>query len=101
MLTPDNTYHFTILRSIMEKTATFHGFSNVGDVMKRDADDEDGRLHFRYVQLLSHGGYSLFEPAEMLPENKDIFRKILENFMNDYRFNPELFPAAEAEGAVV
>lgn len=95
------TYHFTILRSIMEKTATFHGFSNVGDVMKRDADDEDGRLHFRYVQLLSHGGYSLFEPAEMLPENKDIFRKILENFMNDYRFNPELFPAAEAEGAVV
>jgi hypothetical protein len=37
----------------------------------------------------------------MLPENKDIFRKILENFMNDYRFNPELFPAAEAEGAVV
>ena len=91
------TYHFTILRSIIEKTATFHGFTHFGDVMKRDPDDEDGTLHFRYVQLLSHGGYSLFEPAEMLPENKDIFRKILENFMNDYRFNPELFPVVEAE----
>jgi hypothetical protein len=91
------TYHFTILRSIIEKTATFHGFSHFGDVMKRDPEDEDGTLHFRYVQLLSHGGYSLFEPAEMLPENKDIFRKILENFMNDYRFNPELFPEVEAE----
>ena len=93
------TYHFTILRSIMEKTATFHGFSHFGDVMKRAPDDEDGTLHFRYVQLLSHGGYSLFEPAEMLPENKDIFRRILENFMADYRFNPALFPQPAPEGA--
>lgn len=91
------TYHFTILRSIMEKTATFHGFSHFGDVMKRDPDDEDGTLHFRYVQLLSHGSYSLFEPVEMIEENKRIFRAILDNFMNDYRFNPELFPVAEAE----
>lgn len=93
------TYHFTILRSIMEKTATFHGFSHFGDVMKRAPDDEDGTLHFRYVQLLSHGGYSLFEPAEMLPENKDIFRRILADFMTDYRFNPALFPQPAPEGA--
>jgi len=93
------TYHFTILRSIMEKTGTFHGFSHFGDVMKRDPDDEDGTLHFRYIQLLSHGAYSLFEPAEMLPENKDIFRTILANFMTDYRFNPALFPQPAPEGA--
>lgn len=93
------TYHFTIMRSIMEKTATFHGFSHFGDVMKRDPEDEDGTLHFRYVQLLSHGTYSLFEPAEMMEENKEIFRSILESFMNDYRFNPELFPAEEPEEA--
>lgn len=93
------TYHFTILRSIMEKTATFHGFSHFGDVMKRAPDDEDGTLHFRYVQLLSHGGYSLFEPTEMQPENKDIFRSILADFMTDYRFNPALFPQPAPEGA--
>ena len=91
------TYHFTILRSIMEKTATFHGFNHFGDVMKRDSDDEDGTLHFRYVQLLSHGNYSLFEPVEMMPDNKEIFRKILSNFMRDYSFNPELFPEVDAE----
>jgi hypothetical protein len=28
----------------------------------------------------------------MLPENKEYFRKILRDFMNNYRFNPELFP---------
>ena len=93
------TYHFTILRSIMEKTATFHGFTHVGDILKRDPDDEDGTLHHRYVQLLSHGGYSLFEPVEMMPDNKEIFRKILSKFMRDYRFNPELFPAVEVEEA--
>ena len=91
------TYHFTILRSIMEKTATFHGFNYVGDIIKREPDDEDGMMHYRYVQVLSHGKYSLFEPVEMLDENKEIFRKILRDFMNNYRFNPELFPEAELE----
>ncbi|MBT8763092.1 AAA family ATPase [Desulfohalobiaceae bacterium Ax17] len=89
------TYHFTILRSIMEKTATFHGFNHFGDIIKREPDDEDGMIHYRYVQLLSHGNYSLFEPVEMLDENKEIFRKILRDFMNNYRFNPELFPEYE------
>lgn len=85
------TYHFNILRSIMEKTATFHGFNNVGDVIRREPDDEDGTLHLRYVQLLSHGKYSLFEPVELMDDNKQIFRKILDNFMTNYRFNPEVF----------
>ncbi len=86
------TYHFNILRSIMEKSATFHGYNNVGDIIKHDPDDEDGTLHFRYVNLLSHGGYSLFEPVVMMEENKQIFRKILNDFMDKYCFNPELFP---------
>ncbi|HHB75092.1 MAG TPA: anticodon nuclease [Desulfobulbus sp.] len=91
------TYHFNILRGIMEKTATFHGFNNLGDIVKREPDDGDAILHFRYIQLLSHGNYSLFEPVEMLEENKEIFRKILRDFMNDYRFNPELFPEPVSE----
>lgn len=91
------TYHFTILRSIMEKTATFHGFNNVGDIIKREPDDEDGALHFRYVQLLSHGKYSLFEPVEMMEENKQIFRSILSDFMSNYHFNPDIFGEAITE----
>jgi hypothetical protein len=91
------TYHFTILRSIIEKTATFHGFNHIGDVLKRDSDDEDGTLHHRYIQILSHGNYSLFEPVEMLEENKKIFQKILKNFIDNYRFNPEIFSDAETK----
>jgi len=91
------TYHFNILRNILEKTATFHGFKSFSACIKKDKNDPDGILHARMVNLLSHGNYSLYEPQEMLPENKEYFRRILRDFMNNYRFNPELFPASNQE----
>jgi energy-coupling factor transporter ATP-binding protein EcfA2 len=89
------TYHFNILRSLLEKTATFHGFNNFSACIKKDNADPDGILHARLVNVLSHGNYSLFEPQEMLPENKEYFRRILRDFRSNYRFNPELFPAMD------
>lgn len=94
------TYHFNVLRSILEKTATFHGFKNFSACIKQDEDDEDGILHARLINVLSHGNYSLFEPREMLEENKRYFKKILNDFMTNYRFNPELFPEATEETSV-
>lgn len=93
------TYHFNALRSILEKTATFHGFPNFSACIKQDKDDEDGILHARLINVLSHGNYSLFEPREMLEENKQYFKKILNDFMANYRFNPELFPEPNDEAA--
>lgn len=86
------TYHFNILRSILEKTATFHGFKNFSACIKQDNDDPEGVVYARIINVLSHGNYSLFEPREMLEENKDYFKKVLNDFMANYRFNPELFP---------
>ncbi len=87
------TYHFNILRNILEKTATFHGFKNFSACIKKEPNDPDGIVHARMVNVLSHGNYSLFEPTEMLPENKQYFKTILSGFMQDYRFDPALFPA--------
>lgn len=86
------TYHFNILRSVLEKTATFHGFKNFSACVKQTDDDPEGIVHARMINVLSHGNYSLFEPMEMLGENKQYFQRILNDFMNNYRFNPELFP---------
>lgn len=94
------TYHFNILRNILERTATFHGFKNFSACIKKDADDDDGILHARLINVLSHGNYSLFEPREMLEENKQYFKKILKNFMENYRFDPELFPELTKEKTV-
>jgi hypothetical protein len=90
------THHFNTLRAIMEKTASFHGYDSFAVCIKRDDDDADGVLHTRLINILSHGGYSLFEPQEMLEENKRYFRKILHEFINRYPFNPALFPGEPA-----
>lgn len=86
------TYHFSMLRSILEKGASFHGFNNFSACITQDADDPDGVVHARLINVLSHGDYSLFEPLQMLEENKNYFKKILKDYMETYRFNPELFP---------
>jgi len=44
-------------------------------------------IHKRMLDLLSHGNYSLFDPKEMVEENKNHFRNILNNFLEDYNFN--------------
>ncbi|MBR0789884.1 AAA family ATPase [Bradyrhizobium manausense] len=90
------THHFNMLRAILEKTASFHGYPNFSACIKRDADDEDGILHTRLINILSHGNYSLYEPQEMLEENKRYFRKILHEFVHRYPFNPALFPSVSA-----
>ncbi len=90
------TYHFNILRSILEKTAAFHGFKNFSACIKQQANDPDGIVHARLINVLSHGNYSLFEPQEMQEENKAYFRTILNDFMENYRFNKELFSNAAA-----
>ncbi len=67
--------------------------------MRQDDDDEDAVLHTRLVNIMSHGSYSLYEPQEMLEENKRYFRKILYGFIARYPFNPELFPSPPDSGA--
>ncbi len=52
----------------------------------------------RIVNILSHGNYSLYEPQEMLEENKEYFRRILTDFLDRYPFDPELF-ADDTDGA--
>ena len=90
------THHFNMLRAILEKTASFHGYRHFSECIKRDADDEDGILHTRLINILNHGNYSLFEPREMLEENKRHFRKILHQFIDRHPFNPALVPGGPA-----
>lgn len=93
------SYHFNVLRSILEKTASFHGFANFSDCIKPEEDDENGVIYTRMVNIMSHGNYSLYEPLNMLPENKQHFKKIFKQFLVNYKFNPEIVPEIITETA--
>jgi len=90
------TYHFNILRTILEKAANFHGFNGFSDCIEINDDDEYKTLHTRMVNIFNHGSYSLFEPREMVEENKRYFKQIFDNFLSNYKFNDKLFEITNA-----
>jgi hypothetical protein len=83
------TFHFNILRSILEKTATFFGRDDFSACIH---GLEDSELFARALNLLSHGKYDIYQPMEMVDDNKKLFRQILDAFLGRYEFSlPEIF----------
>ncbi len=85
------TYHFNMMRRVMEQTSCFFGYSKWSDCLKPDEDDADHTLHKRVIDLMSHGDYSLYEPREMMQENKELFGKALKQFTKRHPFSEILF----------
>ena len=85
---PLYSYHFNVLRNIMEKTANFHGLAG----FKKCIELEDAEFYERLIPVLNHGGYSVFEPKEMLPENKANFAMVLKKLLDTYPFHSDLLP---------
>lgn len=81
------TFHFNALRSIMEKTASFFGHADISFCLKAINNEEDRALYNRALNLLSHGAYAIHEPTEMGEDNKDLFRRILRDFVHEFKFN--------------
>ena len=90
------TYHFNMLRGVLEKTASFHGLDGFTECIKTEPDDTEGIVKTRIVNLLNHSGYSIFDPVEMVSENKLLFRKVLTGTLARFPFNPKLFATAPA-----
>ena len=83
------TYHFNILRSILEKTSIFFGRDDFSYCLQ-DVEDKD--LYSRAVNIMSHGRYSLFAPSGMMKENAELFVKIFKSFVDKYQFElPKIF----------
>lgn len=80
------TFHFNALRSIMEKTAAFFGHGNIAFCLQALNTEEDQALFNRALNLLSHGRYAIHEPTLMGEDNQDLFRRILDDFINRFGF---------------
>lgn len=86
------THHFNMMRRVMEQTACFFGYERWEDCITPEADDPNGTVYKRVIDLMSHGDYSLYEPREMMQENKEHFARILRQFMEHHPFSTALFP---------
>ena len=85
------TFHFNALRSIMEKTASFFGHADISFCLKALDNEDDLALYNRSLNLLSHGKYAIHEPTEMGEDNKELFRRILRDFIAKFQFDlPEI-----------
>lgn len=80
------TFHFNALRSIMEKTASFFGHADISFCLKVLDNEEDRALYNRALNLLSHGRYAIYEPTPMGDDNKDLFRRVLGDFLTQFQF---------------
>ncbi|MGO4403633.1 AAA family ATPase [Bosea sp. RAF48] len=80
------TFHFNALRSVMEKTASFFGHPSIAFCLKALDSAEDKALFNRALNLLSHGAYAIHEPTEMGEDNKELFRRILRDFVARFEF---------------
>ena len=72
-----------MLRSILEKTATLFGRDDFSTCIH---GLEDANLFSRALNLLSHCKYDIYQPSEMVDNNKRSFRKILDGFLGRYEF---------------
>jgi hypothetical protein len=90
------TFHFNALRSILEKTSSFFGYNDFGKCIH---GIEDQVLFERALNLLSHGKYSVYEPVDMIDDTKDLFKRILNAFLEKYEFYlPELLLEQPQQG---
>ncbi|MGD0470790.1 MAG: AAA family ATPase [Terriglobales bacterium] len=91
------THHFNALRGLLEKSSCFHGHPKFSVCIKKTEDDPDETLFGRILNVLSHGNYSFYEPTKMLPETKESFEKVLDDFLEFYPFNRDLLPGKPEE----
>ena len=91
------TFHFTVLRSVMEKIKEFFGhrdFSFIlegitykGETYDQTAFSQEELVEFysRVVNVLTHQG-SMFTPALMNEDNKELATAIFNHLVNKYQF---------------
>jgi len=78
-------YHFNLFRSLLEKTANFLGYQNWVDCI-----NDEKRFEFvRIINLYSHGKISDLEYAELTHEEKDNFKSIFNQFLDEFKWFKE------------
>lgn len=79
------TYHFALLRQVLENIASFTGSGRFGYVLELIGITDPDRIAF-IVNALSHQKVYYYQTDKPVPDNIDMFREVYERLMTKYNF---------------
>jgi len=81
-------YHFTLLRNLYEKTASFLGYKQWTDLLETAPGDKEAYLK-RIITFSSHRTLSNEEVADPTGPEKQTIKLLLDNLINNYGYWPK------------
>ncbi len=79
------TYHFALLRQVLENVASFLGVGQFSYVLEQIGINDKERVAF-IVNALSHLNVYYQQIDKPVPDNLELFNEVLSRLMNKYRF---------------
>ena len=79
-------YHFNFLRNILEKTSTFLGYDNWGELLPKLEDGRTNPYESRIINISSHSKHSGDEITELSDADKRVLEYILNEIKKNYQF---------------
>lgn len=81
-------YHFTLIRNLYEKTASFLGYNNWADLLPKDKE----RYRQRITNVTTHGDISEEEYKEPSGSEKRDIKELFEHLISKYNFSLGEYP---------
>lgn len=88
-------YHFNFLRNILEKTATFMGYTAWQDLLLKINNNIDDPVAFRALNLYSHSAQSGDETHEPTQKEKEKLIEVVESLFK-FGFNDSIAPTGDS-----
>lgn len=79
------TYHFALLRQVLENIASFLGVGRFSYVLEQIGITDKDRITF-IVNALSHLNVYYQQIDKLVPDNLEVFKNVLEKLMTKYQF---------------
>ncbi|EPJ9550813.1 anticodon nuclease, partial [Klebsiella pneumoniae] len=82
-------YHFSFLRNILEKAATFLGHPRWEDLLDKTAEGNPNPFASRIMNLSSHSAHAGEETADIEEIDKERLKELVKYLTNTYGFKTQ------------
>ncbi|WP_197462730.1 anticodon nuclease [Neptuniibacter pectenicola] len=82
-------YHFSFVRNVLEKMATFLGYNHWPALLPKTAEDKPDPFANRIINLSSHSAHAGEEVADVEDEDKEKLNELVNHLIDTYGFNKQ------------